>query len=416
MTQIQLAPSLSKIKQSRIRELGNVALGMEGVLRLQFGESTMPTPQFIKDAATQAMAEGYTFYSENQGLPSLRETIAQKYAQHHQVDLDPALHIMTTASGDQALNVSIRCVIDPGDEAIVLTPNWPNAGEMVRMFGGTLVEFPYLTVAEEKGNVRFQIDFDALEEAITPRTKLLVYTSPSNPLGWVATVKEQQQLLDLARRHGLWLLADEVYERLYYGGEASNEAGSELSGETGINVSGIAPSILRLCTRDDAVIVIQSFSKTYCMTGWRLGWLVSRADLIEKAAQLNEFIVSHPATMIQRAGEIALKEGESEIQHMLTLFRQRRDFCYDALSSVASIKLPKPGGAFYVFPHIQELKDSFQLAWDLLTEEKVSIAPGVAFGEGGEGAIRICYAPEMDVLEPAIERIIRFIERGDYSL
>lgn len=394
MAQIQLAPSLSTIKQSRIRELGNIALGMEGVLRLQFGESTMSTPQFIKDAATQAMAEGYTFYSENQGLPSLRETIAQKYADNHDVQLNPATEIMTTASGDQALNVSIRCVIDHGDEAIILTPNWPNAGEMVRMFGGKPVEVPYLTLQNDDNDVRFGIDFAAMEAAVTERTRLLIYTSPSNPLGWVATIEEQQQLLDFARRHNLWLLADEVYERLYYENE-----------------SGITPSILRLCTRDDALIVVQSFSKTYCMTGWRLGWLVSRGDLIEKAAQLNEFIVSHPATMIQRAGEIALKEGEAEIARLVSLFRERRDFCYDALSSVKAITLPKPDGAFYAFPRIHGLEDSFQLASDLLVQEKVGIAPGVAFGEGGEGAIRICYAPEMNVLEPAIERIVNFIER-----
>lgn len=393
MTQIGLASSLEQIKQSRIRELGNIALGMDGVLRLQFGESTMPTPQFIKDAATRAMAEGYTFYSENQGLPSLREAIAQKYAENHSVDLDPATEIMATASGDQALNVSIRCVIDPGDEALVLTPNWPNAGEMVRMFGGTLVELPYLTQGTNE-DTRFAVDFDALEKAITPKTKLLIYTSPSNPLGWVATADEQRKLLDFARRHGLWLLADEVYERLYFE-----------------NDSGISPSILRLCNRDDAVIVAQSFSKTYCMTGWRLGWLISRADLIEKATQLNEFIISHPATMIQRAGEIALNEGEAEIQQLVALFRERRDFCCEALSSAKAITLPKPDGAFYAFPRIHGLEDSFQLASDLLTQEKVGIAPGVAFGEGGEGAIRICYAPEMEVLEPAVERIIRFVEK-----
>lgn len=398
MKQIRLARSLSTIKPSRIRELGNVALGMNDVIQLQFGESTMPTPQFIKDAVSRALAEGYTFYSENAGLPSLRTAIAEKYAHLHDVELDPATEIMVSASGDQALNVSIRCIIDPGDEALVLTPNWPNAGEMVRMFGGNLIEIPYQTCVDQKGASRFTVDFEKLERAFSPRTRLLIYTSPSNPLGWVATVAEQQKLLDLCRRHGVWLLADEVYERLYYGPDGGPD--------------GVAPSILRLCDRDDAVVAIQSFSKTYCMTGWRLGWLVSRSDLVAKATQLNEFIVSHAPTMIQRAGEIALRDGDEAVQQMVAQFRMRRDYCYQILSEVDGVTLPRPDGAFYVFPRVSGLEDSFALAANLLKEERVGVAPGVAFGAGGEGAIRICYAPDRERLEPAMERIVRFIARG----
>ncbi|MCB0093697.1 MAG: aminotransferase class I/II-fold pyridoxal phosphate-dependent enzyme, partial [Caldilineaceae bacterium] len=215
--EIPLAPSLDQIQPSRIRELANAAFGMEGVLRLQFGESTMPTPQYIKDAVVQAIAEDQTFYSENAGLPSLRAAIAAKYAQLHGVQLDPMREVMVTASGVQALNVGIRCVIEPGDEALILSPNWPNSTEIVRMFGAQPVEIPLVTGVDARGVERFQIDFASLEAAVTARTRLLVYTSPSNPLGWVATVADQQGLLEFCRRHKLWLLADEVYERLYYG-------------------------------------------------------------------------------------------------------------------------------------------------------------------------------------------------------
>ena len=194
---------------------------------------------------------------------------------------------------------------------------------------------------------------------------LLLYTSPSNPLGWTATVAEQQALLDFCRVHNLWLLADEVYERLFYGGE-------------------VAPSILRLASRDDAVIVVQSFSKSYRMTGWRLGWVVGRADLAAKASQLNEFIVSHAASMIQKAGETALAQGDDEINAMLEMFHERMSFCYEALSSVERISLSKPEGAFYLFPHIEGVEDSFDFALALLQEEKVAVAPGNAFGNGGE--------------------------------
>lgn len=395
MYDIPVASSLSAITPSRIRELANVAFTMEGVYRLQFGESTLPTPQYIKDAATRALNEGHTFYSENAGLPSLREAIAQKYAELHRVELDPASEIMITASGVQALNVGIRCTIDPGDEALILSPNWPNATEIVRMFGATPHEIPLVTTTDATGTERLTVDFDALEAAVTERTRLLVYTSPSNPLGWVATVQEQQALLDFCRRHRLWLLADEVYERLYYGSDFEDAA----------------PSILRLCTRDDAVLVAQSFSKSYCMTGWRLGWIVGRADLVGKASQLNEFIVSHAATFVQRAGEVALRDGEDDLQRMVAQFQQQMHFCFDALSSVDRISLPQPEGAFYLFPRIEGLDDSFDFALRLLKETRVAVAPGVAFGNGGEGSIRICCAPDLSVLEPAMERICRFVER-----
>lgn len=387
-----LAPSLAGVQPSRIRELANVAFGMEGVLRLQFGESNLPTPDYIVAAVQRAIADGYTFYTENAGLPSLRRALGATYARLHGVTLDPLQEVLITASGVQALNVSIRCVIDPGDEALVLSPNWPNGSAIVEMFGARAREIPLI-----RQGSRYTVDFDALAAALTPRTRLLIYTSPSNPLGWVATVAEQQALLDFCRTHNLWLLADEVYERLYYGGRT--------------DPAGVAPSILRLCSRADAVIVVQSFSKSYRMTGWRLGWVVSRGDLVAKASQLNEFIVSHAPSMIQKAGETALAQGDDEISGMVEMFHERMSFCYDALVGSDRISLSRPEGAFYLFPQIEGVEDSFEFALALLREEKVAVAPGSAFGNGGEGAIRICYAPEMAVLEPAMERFVRFVER-----
>lgn len=407
MSPITTAPGLNKIQPSRIRELANVAFTMDGVYALHFGESNMPTPQYIKDAATQAMNEGWTFYSENAGLPALRAAIAQKYADLHGVNLDSASELVITASGTQALNLTIRCTIDPGDEALILSPNWPNGTEIVRFFGATPREIPFVV----HGN-RFAIDFAALEAALTPKTRLLLYTSPSNPLGWVATVEEQQQLLDFARRHNLWLLADEVYERIYFPHPASahKTAPTPMSGSA--RAGSIAPSILKLCSRDDAVIAVQSFSKSYCMTGWRLGWAVARRDLIAKAAPLNEFIVSHATTFIQRAGLAALAHGEDEIAARAELFHERMSFCYDALASTKGVTVPKPEGAFYLFPRIDGVTDSYAFCLRLLQETKVSVAPGVAFGAGGEGALRICTASDLSILEPAMERLCRFIERG----
>src|SRR3954468_7446310 len=385
----QLASSVENVPHSRIRELAEVAMGMDGVLRLFFGESNLPTPEYIKQAAIRAMEEGFTFYTENAGLPSLRRAIAESYRRLHDVELDPANEIVVTASGVQALNLGIRCALDPGDHAIVMTPAWPNGTSCAMMANAAVTQLAHPLCGD-----RYVIDFDALEAAVTPRTRLLLYTSPSNPLGWVATEQEQRALLDFARRHGLWLVADEVYDRLYYAGAGLGEPG---------------PSILRMATREDAVMVVHSFSKTYCMTGWRLGWLIGRRDLAAKATQLNEFVVSHAPTFTQKAGEVALAEGEPELRQMLVRLKENRDLCLDALRGIPGVTVPKPDGAFYLFPRIDGLMDSFGFCRRLLEETRVGLAPGVAFGAGGEGSIRICYAADHSILEPAMERLTAFL-------
>jgi len=384
----RLAHSVENVPHSRIRELAEMAMPMQGVLRLYFGESNLPTPDYIKDAAIRAMAEGYTFYTENAGLPSLRRAIAEHYRRLQGVELDAAGEIVVTASGVQALNLAIRCVLDPGDEALVLTPAWPNGASIVAMSNAVARQIP-----QPLCNGRYGVDFDRLEAAVTRRTRLLVYTSPSNPLGWVATADEQQGLLDFARRHGLWLLADEVYDRLYYAGPLGRPV----------------PSILRKATPDDAVLVVQSFSKSYCMTGWRLGWLVAPRPLAAKATQLNEFVVSHAPSFTQKAGEAALTQGESELIQMLHRLKQNRDLCLEALGGIRGVTVPTPDGAFYVFPRIDGLTDSFAFCKRLLEETRVGLAPGVAFGAGGEGSVRLCYAADRSVLEPALERLARFL-------
>ncbi|HUI57384.1 MAG TPA: pyridoxal phosphate-dependent aminotransferase [Bryobacteraceae bacterium] len=388
----RLASSVEQVPHSRIRELAEIAMGMDGVLRLYFGESNLPTPAYIKQAAMRALEDGYTFYTENAGLPSLRRAIAANYHRLQGVDLDPAGEVVVTASGVQALNVAIRCALDPGDEGLVLTPAWPNGSSSVVMANAAVRQVPHPLCGE-----RYTIDFDALAASVTPRTRLLLYTSPSNPLGWVASESEQQGLLDFARGHGLWLIADEVYDRLFYAGARLGDP---------------VPSILRKATRDDAVAVIHSFSKSYCMTGWRIGWLVARRDLAAKATQLNEFIISHAPSFAQKAGETALAEGEAELVGMLGRLKDNRDICLHALRGIPGVTLPTPDGAFYIFPRIDGLRDSFAFCKRLLEETRVGLAPGVAFGAGGEGSIRICYAAERSILEPAMERLTKFLRSG----
>jgi aspartate aminotransferase len=388
---VPYAASLARVPYTRIRELGEIALSMDGVLRLYFGESNLPTPAFIVDAAVRALREGRTFYSENAGLPTLRAAIAEQYRTLHAVTLDPATEIVITASGLQALHLAIRSVIDPGDEAIVLSPAWPNGAAIVSLSHGTPVDVPLQLDGD-----RYRIDFAELESAITERTRLILLTSPSNPLGWVASRAEQSRLLELCRARGLWLVADEVYERLYYDADQLGQP---------------APSILSLCGRDDPVQVVQSFSKTYCMTGWRVGWLVTRPDLGPKLAELNESFVSHAATFAQVAAETALADGEDELRHMLGSLVANRDYCVAALRELPGVTVPSPAGAFYVFPRVEGLADSFDFCRRLLLEERVGIAPGSAFGKGGEGSLRICYAAERSILETALERLARFLDR-----
>lgn len=389
MPQSKLARSILDVPPSRIRELANIAFKMDGVLKLYFGESNLPTPQYIKDAATRALQEGFTFYTHNAGLPSLRQAIAEKYGELHQVSLNPESEILVTASGVQALNVAIRCLLDPGDEALLLTPAWPNGSAIVRLCSAVPKEVPLLL-----HGTRYEIDFEALQAATSERTRLLVYTSPSNPLGWVAAEEDQEQLLEFCRRQGLWLLADEVYERLYYRAD-------------------VAPSILRKCQPNEMVVVAHSFSKSYCMTGWRLGWVAGRSDLVGKATEMNEFIISHAPSMVQKAGEAALREGEAEIKSMVARLKENLEFCQNALESMPRVVLPKPEGAFYLFPRIKGLDDSFGFCKKLLLETRVGLAPGVAFGKGGEGSIRICYAADRSVLEPAMARLGGFLS-GHY--
>ena len=391
ITRTPYAASLERVPYTGIRELGEAAMAMDGVLRLYFGESNVPTPKFIVDAAARALADGYTFYSENAGLPSLRRALAHQDERLHGVTLDPEREIVITASGLLALHLAIRSALDPGDEALILSPAWPNGAAIVTLAHGVPVDVPLVLAGE-----RYEIDFAALEAAAGPRTRLVLLTSPSNPLGWVARADEQTRLLEFCRRRGLWLVADEVYERIYYAGD---------------DPGAPAPSILRLCDRDDAVHVVQSFSKAYCMTGWRVGWLVTRADVGVKLGQLNEFYVSHAATFAQVAAQTALEDGEDELRRMVEELRTKRDYCTEALRALPGVTVPDPDGAFYLFPKLDGLTDSAAFCRRLLAEERVGLAPGAAFGAGGEGSVRICYAAERSVLEPALERFGRFLVR-----
>jgi aspartate/methionine/tyrosine aminotransferase len=386
-----ISETLARVPPSGIRALGNIALGLEGVLPLYFGESNLPTPAFIVDAAAQAMRDGYTRYSHNAGLPMLRAELAAQYARLHGVTLDPETEIVVTASGLQALHLALRAIIDPGDEVLVLSPAWPNGSNIVELSHGVNVDVPFVL-----GPERYEIDFGRLEALAGPRARALLVTSPSNPLGWVATPEEQRRLLEFCRVRGMWLVCDEVYERMYWDGDAPGAT---------------APSILCVAERDDAVVVVQSFSKTYRMTGWRLGWLVLPADIGPTVGSSNELFISHAPTFVQVAATAALAEGEASIAEMLGHFRANRELCLAALAAIPGITVPRSEGAFYLFPRIEGLEDSNRFCRELLVTERVGLAPGAAFGAGGEGSVRLCYAGDRAWLEQGFERLERFLRR-----
>lgn len=390
-----IAPSAARIEYSRLREIANLAAAIEQrgapVIHLYFGESDTPTPDFIRQAAIGAMSAGFTRYTPNAGLLSLREALADYYRRLHGVERDPASEIVVTSSGVQAIHTAIRAVVDPGDEALILTPIWPNAIASVLMAHARCVLVPQPLDAD-----RYTIDFDRLESAVTRRTRLLVVTSPSNPLGWTATPRDQQRLLEFARRHRLWIMADEVYDRLYY------------------RAPGPAPSLLRLAAKDDAVMVVQSFSKSWSMTGWRLGWLIARRDLAAKVTEFNEPTISCAGAFVQKAGETALRDGEPHIAALRAGLAEKRDFCRRALARLPGVTVPEPDGAFYLFPRFEAITDSFDFCRRLVRSTGLALAPGAAFSEGGEGSLRLCYAAALPVLEDAIHRLAGFLKAGEF--
>ncbi len=383
---MRLSPQALQVESSRIRELAVLAESVPGVYKLYFGESNIPTPEFIKRGGQRAIAESHTFYTPNAGYKDLREAISQKIWELQGLRYDPETEVMVTGSGVTALLLSIFTLLGRGQKAIILSPAWPNSKSIVQMVGGIPAEVPL-----REGKDRYELDLDRIRAEIDSRTRLLILSSPSNPLGWVASVEEQKALAELARERGITFLSDEVYERIIYDGPA-------------------APSIAKVVPNGEGVIVAHSFSKSYCMTGWRVGYCYGAKEAISEMVKLQEFVVSHPSSISQRAAITALREGEEFVKEMVARYRGQRDFIYSRLTQMKGLEVKKPEGAFYVFPRVAGLKDSFAFAKDLLVKKAVGVAPGSAFGLGGEGCIRICFAAEEEVMGPALDRLEEYLE------
>ena len=387
------------VAESPMVQIATIAESMPGSLKLCYGESDMPTPRFIIDAMTEAALAGHTFYTHTAGDRELREAIANKVFELHQVRYDVP-EIMATVGATMAIYASIRAFVGRGDNAIIISPAYAIFSNAVIMAGGEPRPAP-LTL---QGN-RFVLDLDRVRDAIDTHTRMLIVNSPSNPTGWVISEQEQRALAGIAERHDLVILADEVYERFVYDDEPSTFA----HGATVDQSPQIAPSFARLAADRERLIVINSFSKSYNMTGWRLGWAQSSERTIKTMYRAAEFITSNPAAMIQHAGIVALRDGEPYISQLRDHYTQRRAQVKTALESIPGVSLPDPQGAFYAFPKFSFVSDSTAFTAALVRETGVALAPGAGFGSDGEGYIRVCFASTEATVGEALTRLQSFV-------
>lgn len=375
-------PAVRTLAASKIRELFNSGLGRSDVLPFWVGEPDEPTPAFIRKAGTDSIAAGETFYTHNLGIPEIREALSIYLKGLHK-GLQ-SQEVVVTSAGVNALMLATQLLVDPGDRVVEVVPLWPNLQEIPRILGAQVE-----TVALEFSPAGWLLDLEQLLEALKPGTRALYLNSPNNPTGWTIDRQAQRAILEHCRRHGIWIFADDAYERLFYEG------------------NGIAPSFLDLADAEDRVISANTFSKTWLMPGWRLGWLVLPAALTADLGKLVEYNTSCAPVFVQRAGIAALKEGEPVIARTLERFRHARDFLVEQLNSVEGVVAASPAGTMYAFFKIEGMADSLEFCKRLVREVGLGLAPGSAFGPDGEGFLRWCFASSSDRLAEGVARFRR---------
>ncbi|MEO8810991.1 MAG: pyridoxal phosphate-dependent aminotransferase [Rhodanobacter sp.] len=372
------------LRSSKIREVANAGLGRKDVLPFWFGEPDEPTPQPIRDAAIAHIAAGHTFYVQTLGTPTLREQLAAYVIRLHtprSVD-----NIAVTSSGTAALMTAVQSIVGVGDHVVAVTPLWPNLVEMPKVVGASVT-----TVSLSFTDQGWALDLDALLGALTPNVRALLVNSPNNPTGWVMSSAEQRIVLEHCRKHGTWIIADDVYERYYYEGT-------------------VAPSFLDIAQADDRVISCNSFSKAWLMTGWRVGWLVVPAALLPEISKLIEYSTTCAPGFVQVAAECALQMGDPVIERTVARLRLARDHLAQRLGTVPGVELAGLApGAMYTFFRVAGANDSLAFCMDLVKRGGLGLAPGIAFGPEGEGYLRWCYASSHAQLDEGVERLTRYL-------
>jgi aspartate/methionine/tyrosine aminotransferase len=384
---------IQNLEESKIREVANAGMGRSDVLAFWFGESDEVTPDFIRQAALESLQGGETFYSHNLGMPELREAISTYMTGLHGTTHGPvdAGRLAVTSGGVNALMLAVQALVDAGDEVVAVTPVWPNLVAQPVIMGAKLT---CVSLKPVRGN--WVLDMDALLAAITPRTKLLIVNSPNNPTGWTLTRAEQQTILNHCRKTGTWILADEVYERLYYEADTPN---------------GCASSFLDVTQPDDRLVVVHSFSKSFLMTGWRLGWLVMPPGMTQHMGKLVEFNTSCAPVFVQRAGLVALQRTDDVTPRVVAHMRRCRDTLVPLLQAVPGVQVTAARGGMYAFFKLDGYDDSLATAKRLVVEAGLGLAPGDAFMAPGNaspeavGWLRWCFAAK----DP--ERLVQGVQR-----
>ena len=377
--------AVRSLAASKIRDIANAGMHDPDVLAFWFGEPDQVTPAFIREAATASLARGETFYSQNFGIPELRDAIAAYVSRLHRVTA--ADDVAVTASGMSALMLTVEALVAPGDRVVVVTPLWPNLVEIPKILSAKVVCVPLAFTRDG-----WTLDVDRLLDALTPGTRALMINSPNNPTGWTIGREAQRTLLAHCARHGIWIVADDVYERLYYRDDAA-----------------YAPSFLDIASGDARLVSTNSFSKAWLMTGWRLGWIVAPRALMGDLGKLIEYNTSCSPVFVQRAGIVALELGEPTVAATRERLRYARNRLIDALRDLPGVDVAPPAGAMYAFFRVAGVRDSMRFCRDLVRDAKLGLAPGSAFGPEGEGFVRWCFAATDERIDEGVARLAAFL-------
>ena len=385
--ELPLSRLVRELPQSGIRRFFDIAAQMEDVISLSIGEPDFLTPWAIREAAIYSLERGQTTYTSNLGILELRELIAKQLNMLYGLRYDPKSEVLVTVGVSEGMDLAMRAILDPGDEVLVPEPCYVSYKPCVSLAGGVPVGI--LTTMENE----FRVTVEQLEAALTPRTRAIVLGYPSNPTGAIMPREQLQPIVDFAVRHNLYLISDEIYDRLTY--------------------DGIHTSVASLPGAWERTILLNGFSKAYAMTGWRLGYVCAPAPILAALLKIHTYTIMCAPTTGQKAAMEALKNGEPAVRDMVGQYNQRRRLIVDGLNQ-AGLECHLPQGAFYAFPSIRRTGlTSEEFAERLLFEEHVAVVPGTAFGLGGEGHIRCSYATSLAKIEEALHKISRFVRSLD---
>lgn len=380
-----LADKIVALKPSGIRKFFDIVNEMDDAISLGVGEPDFDTPWHIRDEGIYSLEKGRTFYTSNAGLKELKEEICNYLKRKQGVTYDPADEVLVTVGGSEAIDIGLRAVLNPGEEVLIPQPSYVSYEPCVIMAGGAPV------IIELKGENEFRLTAQELEDAITDKTKVLVLPFPNNPTGAIMERKDLEAIAEVIRKHDILVMSDEIYAELTY--KEKHVSIAEIEGMR------------------ERTILINGFSKAYAMTGWRLGYACGPKAIIEQMIKIHQFAIMCAPTTSQYAAIEALRNGDGDVEEMRTAYNQRRRYLMNAFREM-NLECFEPFGAFYVFPCIKEFgMTSEEFAGRFLEEEKVAVVPGTAFGDCGEGYLRISYAYSLDNLKVAIGKLANFVEK-----